>query len=113
MHNQARQAIVKLEKHWVTQNCWFRIVLTIIGMTVTDCWKAFRDGISKTTHDHNISVIDFADRLCGDLLRNNRSVTAYASKDLSPQEPEVEAHGRPLAVISPNLRFLSPAKRSL
>ncbi|KAL3908548.1 MAG: hypothetical protein SGILL_008440 [Bacillariaceae sp.] len=36
VHNQIRQDMVALEEHWVTHDGWFRIVSTIIGMTVTD-----------------------------------------------------------------------------
>lgn len=33
-HNQARQYELALEKHWVTESAWFRLVTTIIGTTL-------------------------------------------------------------------------------
>jgi hypothetical protein len=41
-HNQARQSELKLEKHWKTQNVWFRLACTMIGITTTDAWKAYK-----------------------------------------------------------------------
>ena len=35
-HNQLRQDSLKLEKKWVTQNPWFRLATTLVGITVTD-----------------------------------------------------------------------------
>jgi hypothetical protein len=35
-HNQLRQDSLKLEKKWITQNPWFRLATTLIGITVTD-----------------------------------------------------------------------------
>jgi hypothetical protein len=35
-HNHVRQHLLRLEKLWVTENPWFRIVMTIIGMMVVD-----------------------------------------------------------------------------
>lgn len=71
-HNQARQSDLGLERHWVTTNCWFRVVTTFIGITVTDAWKAYRHGVrgpNKT--ERNITVLDFADRLVWELLYSN------------------------------------------
>ena len=44
-HNHVRQFELRLEKHWVTANCWFRIFTTILGITVADCWKAHSHGV--------------------------------------------------------------------
>jgi len=38
-HNQVRQAELMLEKKWHTKDPYFRLVTTIIGMTVTDSWR--------------------------------------------------------------------------
>lgn len=38
-HNQSRQYDLALEKCWQTQDAYFRLVTTLIGITVTDCWK--------------------------------------------------------------------------
>jgi hypothetical protein len=41
-HNHAHQFELALEQHWVTHCGWFRIMVTIMGMCVTDCWKAIK-----------------------------------------------------------------------
>jgi hypothetical protein len=38
-HNQAQRAELALEKHWLTQNPYFCLHTTIIGMNVVDCYK--------------------------------------------------------------------------
>ena len=38
-HNHARQDCLGLEKDWVTQDCYFRLVTTLIGINVVDTWK--------------------------------------------------------------------------
>ena len=35
-HNAARQNELRLEKHWITHDGFFRIATTIIGITITD-----------------------------------------------------------------------------
>ena len=37
-HNQLRQDSLKLEKKWVTQNPWFRLATTLVGINVTDAF---------------------------------------------------------------------------
>ena len=65
-HNHARQGELRLEKCWLTQDCWFRIATTFIGMTVTDAWKAFKYHLGQD----NISIRTFADRLAKELIYN-------------------------------------------
>ena len=80
-HNQARQFELKLEKHWRTQNAWFRLVTTIIGITVTDCWKGYKYAL----RDEDMTVRDFADHLGYELLHNNfTAATSVCAKILSP-----------------------------
>jgi len=38
-HNQARQFELHLEKCWVTKDSYFQLHTTLLGTTVTDCWK--------------------------------------------------------------------------
>lgn len=67
-HNQARQFELALEKHWVTTNCWFRIVTSIIGITVTDAWKAFKYNNGKVHADSDLPIREFADRLVWEMM---------------------------------------------
>jgi hypothetical protein len=38
MHNQLRQGSLNLEKKWVTQNPWFQLATTYVGICVTDTY---------------------------------------------------------------------------
>jgi hypothetical protein len=60
-HNQSRQFGLALEKQWVTQDCYFRFDTTLIGMTVTDCWRAF----SQTCNAPEKEQGDHHQRICG------------------------------------------------
>jgi hypothetical protein len=42
MHNHARQADLKLEKKWITNDGYFCIFTTILGITVIDSMKAYK-----------------------------------------------------------------------
>jgi hypothetical protein len=70
-HNQARQGVLQLEKHWVVQDCWFRSNTTLIGMTVTDCWRAYKHALTK-----DVTIKDFADQMAYDCIYNAHSDTA-------------------------------------
>jgi hypothetical protein len=81
-HNHARQAELKLEKHWITHNCWFRLITTILGITVTDCWKAYKHEMNSA-----MSVCEFSEQLAFELLNNTFSNQAVLfSEQLSPME---------------------------
>jgi hypothetical protein len=82
-HNHARQGILALEEQWVTRNGFFRFQTSIFGITVTDCWKAYRYHL-QPTHDHkNLTILKFADMLCYDLL--NRTPFGEVSAHNLPQ----------------------------
>jgi hypothetical protein len=51
VHDQMRQGILDLEYTWVTQNCWFRIATTLLGMTVTDAYIAFKRALPANDPD--------------------------------------------------------------
>ena len=78
VHNQARQYELALEKHWVTHSGWFRIITTVIGMTITDCWKGFRHASASKSHKE-MSIVDFANRLSFDLIHNEETDNASQS----------------------------------
>jgi hypothetical protein len=69
-HNHARQSELSLEKHWLTQNAWFRLVTTVIGITVTDAWKAFKYSF-RHGNIGDITIRDFADSLAFELMNND------------------------------------------
>lgn len=69
-HNHARQSLLKLETHWVVHDPFFRVGTTLIGMTATDAWKAFKYSIEGSHPDKDISIVDFTGRLAYDCLFN-------------------------------------------
>jgi hypothetical protein len=83
-HNQARQFELKLEKHWRTQNAWFRLVTTSIGICVTDAWKGYRHASLHSKKDEELSIYEFADRLAYELIHNNFDGDNSVTKTLSP-----------------------------
>lgn len=92
-HNHARQYELRLEKHWVTTNCWFRLVTTLIGMTVVDCWKslrhAMRNQVIVKLGFPEMSVTEFADSLAFELLHQKFDESIPVPTALSPLESGV------------------------
>lgn len=90
VHNQLRQYHLALEKCWVTTNCWFRIITTVIGMTVTDCFKLYMHKFpTKTT----FKITDFVQCLGYELLHNNESNNAgniFVDDVMSPYDVDLE-----------------------
>jgi hypothetical protein len=58
--NAARQHELRLEKHWITHDGFFRIATTIIGITITDAWLAVRNGIEGSSPYKKIGICKFA-----------------------------------------------------
>jgi len=71
-HNKQRQSLLNLERCWLTKNCWFRLLTTIIGMSVVDMHRWDRN--HRYTHtqgsldDDSIKIRKFSDLICGYLL---------------------------------------------
>lgn len=72
-HNEMRQFFLKLEKHWITTDGFFRIITTFFGICITDAWNAYKHHIGKNHRHRDVSIIDFADMLLQDLLENTFS----------------------------------------
>ena len=79
MHNHARQAELKLEKKWITNDGYFRIFTTILGITVIDSMKAYKHHLNYRAKDRKMSVLEFAEELALEMLTNDFS-------SLSPSE---------------------------
>ena len=73
MHNQARQADLQLEKDWKTHNPYFRLITTLLGMVVTDCWKGYRYSLNSRNPEKEIPIRAFCNLLVHDLLNNDES----------------------------------------
>ena len=64
LHNQSRQFDLALEEKWVTQNPYFRLYTTMIGMTVVDAWK-----IDKMVSTDIRTIKEYADILANDMIK--------------------------------------------
>jgi len=71
-HNKARQSLLALEKRWLTKNCWYRLMCTVVGMCVVDMYRLYRyheikiRGNDQATVD-SLRIIKFTDMICGNL----------------------------------------------
>ena len=52
-----------LEKKWVTQEAYFRLYTTLVGMNVIDAWKSLR-----ILEGDDVTVGRFADVLAKDMI---------------------------------------------
>jgi hypothetical protein len=71
-HNKQRQNLLNLERIWKTNNCWMRLVTTILGMSVVDFQRCIRNRyIDGTVPVDNVvdvteetRVLEFSDQIC-------------------------------------------------
>jgi len=63
LHNQSRQFDLALEKRWVTQDPYFRLYTTMVGMTAIDAWK-----ISRLQEQNNLTIKEYSDILAADMI---------------------------------------------
>jgi hypothetical protein len=87
-HNQARQSEIALEKHWITHTGWFRIATTLIGMTVTDCWRAYKHHMPLKKHKE-LPIKVFADRIALDCCRNCHLDIFSPNGYLAPEDENI------------------------
>ena len=77
LHNQARQYEVALEKKWVTQDPYFRLYTSILGMTVVDAWRNFQ------AKDKGFwTVLEFCDVLAYQLVEEANKIEEESSRIL-------------------------------
>jgi len=72
--NKLRQASLGLEKRWPTQNCWRRLVVTLIGMSAVCLNRLMQKACPDVYFDRPIN--EFVDRMCGALDVSTRIVKA-------------------------------------
>ena len=80
VHNHFRQGILRLEMLWKTPNPWFRLVSTIIGVTVVDCHTAVKFHLGRQFAG-SCGIEQFADCLAWDLTHNkfNKQIDPHAT----------------------------------
>jgi len=108
-HNQLRQDSLKLEKKWATQNPWFRLATTLIGITVTDAFllcnyhKVINGGASEN-QEKKTTIQRFAGILAHQLIQMaNKLESGNASKFL-PEDDD----GFMLSIPESSQDFSSP-----
>lgn len=79
IHNQLRQGNLALEEKWSTQNCWFRLATTLIGMCVTDTYLLAKH---HRVVDQQASINVFAGKLGYQLVSKARMISGEASQYL-------------------------------
>ena len=79
-HNQSRQHDLALEELWLTQDCWFRLHITLHGILATDVWKLVKYHVAQGHKLKNMSINDFSDKLAARLIFNNLSNGAKATR---------------------------------
>jgi hypothetical protein len=67
VHNQLRQNELALEQHWRTNNPWFRIITTVIGMTVVDAFLLAKYSAPSGANFAKMAVQDFAMHIVKDM----------------------------------------------
>ena len=73
-HNKQRQSILNLERCWLTKDCWFRLLTTIVGMSVVDMHRWYRNKKgTKKQEDNELQIRKFSDMLCNKLEDNVRN----------------------------------------
>ena len=105
IHNQGSQHDLRLEEHWVVQCGWFRLVTLLVGMIVTDSWKAYRHHLPMGSKRKKMSLVDFTSILARDCLENQYTDHDPSTIMLTIPDP-AEATSSVLSVTRDG--FLSP-----
>ena len=82
-HNKQRQNLLNLERNWATKDCWFRLLTTMVGMSVVDMHRWYRNLMSKRNIpcvqeqcqdevNYEIMVRKFSDMICANLQDTSR-----------------------------------------
>ena len=103
LHNQARQFDLALEKKWVTHNGYFRLFVTILGMSVIDALKVFvhreRKKHFSKRKDHSTSVGEFVDELVAYLIDEGKmEAELSATRSYQPLEVDKEATNNNMSI---------------
>ena len=109
VHNQGRQFELRLEKHWVTQCGFFRLITTLFGMTICDAWHGYRHHLPLRHPHQKIVVLQFASILAEDCLENQFGTDQPSSMMLTIGVPSTESSG---SCSSYTDEFTMPAKQA-
>ena len=87
VHNQNRQGTLALEKKWNTQDCWFRLFTTLVGMCTIDALKML-DYIKppRRGDEDRRKVLTFAAILAKQLLDNSWDCESENASNATPTQ---------------------------
>ena len=68
--NMMRQKVLRLEKSWVTQNGYFRLLTTLVGTNVVDTYRAYMRHCRCNHRHKKMQLMEFTEMLCYDMLKN-------------------------------------------
>ena len=71
--NMQRQKELRLEKFWVTEDGYFRIITSVFGICVVDCWNAYKWHLPDNHRHKHCDLETFYDMMALDLLNNEES----------------------------------------
>ena len=83
VHNQERQYGLGLEKLWVTQDGYFRIATTILGICVVDAWLAVKNGVSGNSPYIFMPITQFAETHASELATRPWETNANPTTSIS------------------------------
>ena len=74
-----------LEKEWVIQDGCFRIFCSLLGMSLMDVWKVYKDYLPKSSSDKHITVKTFSKIVALSYLNNTYSNKSPYDKHIFDQ----------------------------
>ena len=102
VHNQNRQGTLALEKKWQTQDCWFRLFTTLVGMCTVDALQML-DYIkpARRGDEDRREVLTFAALLAMQLLENewdgfSENASNATPTQMLPPPPRLSANAETL-----------------
>jgi hypothetical protein len=103
-HNKQRQSYLALERCWPTRCCWFRLLVTIVGMSVVDFHRVYRvEYESKKLpeiEDSDLRIRWFSDQICGLMKVRDIRITQRVTRNTT--QWEIHPNKRQLERIQDN-----------
>jgi len=85
VHNQHRQGTLALEKKWHTQDCWFRLFTTLVGMCTIDALMMFKC-CKPRIEEGRTRTLTFAAVLAKQLLDNRWECESEGASNATPSQ---------------------------
>ena len=109
-HNKQRQSLLNLERCWLTKDCWFHLLTTVVGMSVVDMHRWYRNEKGmKRNEDNEIQIRKFSDLLCTTLEANKRKQYAPRRRIAEQNETDMEDRGKLIRIRGKDGSYARPA----